>query len=513
MITAVETHDCSASLRRTTYFLLAAVSIGMMFGRILAVDSVDMIGLEKYRLSNLPNELKLRTERWKKEGLAADLIETRLSEAEGKLREQAHRLRRPFLSANDRSRWCTIRALVEEEFRVENAPYAIDKVIQEQGWDTIDMVKHDGHLYSSKPTLFPTMLAGEYWLIQKATGETLGTNPYGVGRAILITVNVIPLAVMFWLLARLIERLGRSDSGRILAMAVATLGTFLTTFSVVLNNHVPGAACATVALYASVRIWFDGERRVRYFFVTGLFAAMAVAMELPALSLLAALAAALAWKAPKQTLLGLAPAVVLVTVPFFATNWIAHDSLRPPYMHRSEANPEDNWYKFTYMRGSREIRSYWQEPVGVDRGEPSRALYVLHTMVGHHGLFSLTPIWLLTVVGLGIWLVRPQTASVRQLALLIAALSLVCIVFYLKMGQQDRNYGGMTCGLRWLFWLAPLWVVALVPAADWLGGRRWGMVVAGVLLAFSVLSVTYPTWNPWVHPWIYDYLGYLGVLG
>ena len=35
------------------------------------------------------------------------------------------------------------------------------------------MVKHDGHLYSSKPPLLPTLMAGEYWVIYRATGATL----------------------------------------------------------------------------------------------------------------------------------------------------------------------------------------------------------------------------------------------------------------------------------------------------------------------------------------------------
>jgi hypothetical protein len=27
-----------------------------------------------------------------------------------------------------------------------------------------------------------------------------------------------------------------------------------------------------------------------------------------------------------------------------------------------------------------------------------------------------------------------------------------------------------------------------------------------VLLAISVLSVHYPAWNPWRHPWLYDFM-------
>ena len=48
-------------------------------------------------------------------------------------------------------------------------------------------------------------------------------------------------------------------------MAAATLGTFLTTFAVVLNNHVVAAVSAAVALYAFVRIVDDGERRLAVF--------------------------------------------------------------------------------------------------------------------------------------------------------------------------------------------------------------------------------------------------------
>ncbi len=35
----------------------------------------------------------------------------------------------------------------------------------------------------------------------------------------------------------------------------------------------------------------------------------------------------------------------------------------------------------------------------MDRGEPSHAVYIFHSLVGHHGIFSLTPFWLLSVVG------------------------------------------------------------------------------------------------------------------
>ena len=383
-------------------------------------------------------------------------------------------------------------------------------MIGDRCWDTIDKVKHGGHYYSSKPTLLPTLQGGVYWLVYRLAGWSLGRQTYATVRLLLVLFNVLPLVIYFVLLSRLAERFGKSDWSRLFVMAAACFGTFLTTFAVTLNNHVPGAVSAAIAIYAVIRIWFDGQRRWRYFFLAGLFAALTVADELPALSLLAALSAVALWKSPARTLLAFVPAAVLVAAGFFGTNWIAFHSLRPAYMHRSPTDPADNWYAYRDEKGR---PGYWQNPVGIDRGEASKAVYALHCLVGHHGIFSLTPIWILSVVGLGIWLARPAQRRMRELALLIAAVSLVCLLFYLfYLGKSDRNYGGMTSGLRWMFWFTPMWLVAMLPALDAMAARCGLRGLAWLMLGVSVLSASYPTWNPWTHPWLLNYLHYMGWL-
>ncbi|HEY2841543.1 MAG TPA: hypothetical protein VGJ26_20455, partial [Pirellulales bacterium] len=424
---------------------------------------------------------------------------------------------RPFLSGNDRSRWATVRALVE------HGTYAIDEIVAEPGWDTIDVVKHDeegreapkadeGHIYSSKPTLLPTIMAGPYWVIVRVTGETLATHPYAIGRVMLILFNVLPLLIYFILWGKVADRLGTTDWGRIFTMACATLGTFLTTFAVVINNHLPAAVTAMATLYLALRITQDGERRWWLFVLTGLFAALTAANELPALSFFAAVGAMLLWQAPRLTLLAFAPPALLVAVAAIGTNYAAHHTWSTPYAHRSEG---DNWYDFQYLRDGKPRTSYWANPKGrslIDQGEPSMARYALHALVGHHGIFSLSPIWLLSIVGLAM-LLLDRDPEWRQWGLLIAAVSAVCLVFYILLrGVEDRNYGGTTSGFRWVFWMAPLWLAAMQPAADWMGQRRAWQIVAALLLAASVLSVSYPTWNPWTHPWPYDLMESMGAL-
>lgn len=86
---------------------------------------------------------------------------------------------------------------------------------------------------------------------------------------------------------------------------------------------------------------------------------------------------------------------------------------------------------------------------------------------------------------------------------LTAALTVVVISFYV---WQTNNYGGWTCGPRWLMWLTPLWLLTLVPVADRLAACRKGRALGYVLLAVSVLSASYPVVNPWRHPWIYNFM-------
>jgi hypothetical protein len=88
--------------------------------------------------------------------------------------------------------------------------------------------------------------------------------------------------------------------------------------------------------------------------------------------------------------------------------------------------------------------------------------------------------------------------------------SLVVVSFYLARPPLDRNYGGMSSGFRWVFWLAPLWVAATVPAADRLGRGPLGRCLALVLLGGSVLSVAAPTWTPWTQPWLERWLLHAG---
>ncbi len=487
----------------------------------------------------------------------------------------------PLLSANDRSRWATVRALGD------HGTFALDDVIfldrrqtkRNREWYSIDMVRHRGadgaeHYYSSKPPLPTLMVAAAYWGLRQATGATLAEQPFYVVRCLLALVNIVPLAIYLGLMFCLLERYGRTDWGRLFVAAAAAYGTFLTTFAVTLNNHVWAAVSAAAALYAALAIWCDGRRQWRYFVLAGLCAAFAVVNELPALSFCALLGAALMIRSPVRCVVGFVPAAGLVAAAFFAANYWAHGAWRPPYAHRGDGprvaaiaddhrqqieageipaalrqamadagidlSPQavlqprwsgegwmiwdpadqhrwavsadarsvevfawDNWYEYE--------KSYWlpSHKKGVDLGEPSRLKYAFHVIVGHHGVLSLTPIWLLSVLGAGVWLARGSW-PVRQATAGVVLITLVCLAFYLARPLMDRNYGGVACGFRWMFWFAPMWLWVMLGATDAIAARRSWRCVALALLLVSVSSAAYASLNPWSHPWLYQYCEFLG---
>ena len=173
-------------------------------------------------------------------------------------------------------------------------------------------------------------------MIKRGMGATLERDPFYVVRLMLLATNVVPLVLYFVLLALLVEHGGTTSWGRLFVMGAATWGTYLTTFAVTLNNHLPAAISVLIAVYALHRVFRDEPSHVGWYALGGLAAAFAVANELPALSLFALLAAACGWRSPGKTLLAFVPAAGLVAAAFFVTTYVAHGSWRPPYAHRRD---------------------------------------------------------------------------------------------------------------------------------------------------------------------------------
>ena len=391
----------------------------------------------------------------------------------------------PLQSANDRSRWSTVWSLVER------GTYQIDEIDAAPGWGTIDKVRHEGHFYSSKPPLQSTLVAGVYWCVKRITGWNLIDHTAEISRLILLLVNWLPRVLFLIVTAMLVERYARRDFGKLFVLAVASWATLLGPFTSSLNNHTPAAICVMLAMYPLLRVISDGDHRKRFFVLSGFFSAATFTFEIPAALLVVVFGALLLKANPKRTLTLFVPSALIPIVAFVALNCVVTGSLSPFY---------SSYGSDKYVYEHEGVPSYWSNPQGLDRNLDSPLMYFVHCTVGHHGLLSLTPVWLLTLVG---WFGWRRWSECRQRTILLVGAGLTAAVlgFYLTR-TQNYNYGGNSVALRWMLWLVPLWLIAMIPVFDAWGSRRGFQMISSVLLVASVVSANLPGSNPWQPTWL-----------
>jgi hypothetical protein len=518
--------DPSAPVRQIAYRLLTVVAFAGVAGRIATVERVYEPGISRADPAPdlagivLPLAASTSSDALTAEAVASTAWQRIDPNAPTRLWPRKRPLPVPTFGSNDRSRWATIRALVDEgTYAIGHRTYDADGkyrdtgIIFEEGWDSLDKVMDPQTkvFYSSKPPLFSTLMAGEYWLLKHLFGLNLTDGRWWVVRIGLLTANALPLAIYLLLLGRILERYGSTDWGRVYVFVAAAFGTFVSTFAVTLNNHTP-AACTTLFALYPLLVWRpddpDGEPPASAFAVSGFFAALTAAFELPAASLLAGLFVGLLVQYPRRTLLCFVPAAAVPVAGFFLTNYLAIGQLKPAY--GEFGGP---WYEYE--------GSYWRaDSMVVKRGidwagtMESRPTYAFHLLLGHHGVFTLTPIWLGSLAGM-LWALKGPLRSsgpLRQVTWLALAVTAAVTVFFAAI-VSTVNYGGWTSGARWFFWLTPLLLLALLPVADRLGTSRAGRGLSYVLLGVSVFSATFPAWNPWRMPWIYRLMEEFGWKG
>ena len=461
------------------------------------------------------------------------------------------------LEANDISRWCTVWSLLEKRtYAIDEAPWQAktqDKVkkpdkltVPEEGSGALRRLEYalaprawkDGepvdHFYSSKPPLLPTLIAGLLYPARVATGVPLGNVvdqprvpryvqkevPGSPGKSefvletpkeavhwpvyvfyfkpIIVLLNLVPFLIVLVLYGRLLDRTAETDWSWFTSLFTAGMGTLLFTFNQTLNNHTVAAWSAFFAIYLVQSIWADGkDSRVR-FATAGFAAAFCACNELPAAIFGVLLFLTLLVRYPSRTLIWFGPAAAVPCIAFIVTQFLAFGQFKPVY-------EEFGTKSYTYYG------SYWNTPLEMDwfnqHPEPY-GIYLLNMTVGHHGIFSLTPIFIFAVFGgLREIVRRGKLSGIAWMALI---LTIAMFAFY-TWNPKARNYGGSTQGLRWLFWLIPFWLFVLPSGLEAGQRNRFIRALSLAALVISVASVGYALRYPWSHPWILDALEHLNL--
>lgn len=372
---------------------------------------------------------------------------------------------------NPASRFATIDSLAHRNtFAIDCSRYA---------W-TIDKVRCNGRFVSSKPPMLATLAAVPYWWWVQATGKTFDTAQ----RASIVFVNFVTgllphlvlLLYMHAFLARWVTR-PWVRAGGTLAFAFSYLGL---AYAAGLNNHTAAAAALFAAFYHGFRVRHDPAAGIHHWVLAGLAAGLAPTLELWVGLFCVALAFALAGRDPRRTLLVFIPAALPALAIHFALTYRALGSLLPAYS-------QPQLYRYP--------GSYWNAPVGIDAVRDPKPVYGFHMLFGHHGLFSMTPVFVLSLAGAW-YRVRGSSRGRVDTAIVFVPLAAAILL----IGRVSNNYGGMCIGMRWLVLAMPL---LFLFAASWLAHVRrpaWIAVFAlcvliGALNVWDALQEPHGVWR------------------
>jgi hypothetical protein len=345
---------------------------------------------------------------------------------------------------------------------------------------TIDKVVYNGEDVSSKPPLLPTVTAGVYWVYRAVTGYDIRTDEHKVVRFCNWVMGAFlhTLMLLYWL--RFLLLISARPDAVILALATVAFGFLGAGYAIELNNHSVAACMTTVAFYYAFRLRNGFEPRWWHWTVSGALSGLLPAVDVPsALTSAGIFLYLLSWDW-KETLKRWVPLAIWGPLIAMWLNLQITDSIYPVQMQ-----PE-------LKKGT-----YWANPKGVDALNEPKRIYAFNVLVGHHGIFTMTPV---LIAGLA-YLVRSLRSATwrasglwRAETLLFAVTTTLLITFYIV---RTRNYGGNCVGFRWAIAFTPL-LFGLV--AFWLTQTEVRLKHAiGVCAATGVtmFHVTQCFWTPW----------------
>ena len=241
-----------------------------------------------------------------------------------------HSLSRVGMSGNETSRFATVQAVAEQNtFAIENTVFAtVDKVKKKFG--------NGGHTYSDKPPFLAFAVGVALKPVRSLTGwnfrEHRKTLVYLVD---LVFGGVVDILLFRWLfnLFRRVRR-GSLEAKFLLALGSVS-GSWLLSYSVVMNNHTPAALCV-LGMY--VALWkFSRKPTFLAAALAGLACGILGALEIPGgvifcLALIPALILASPPEKRTDRVLAAVCVVAFAALCVFTLNYLAYRRPLPLYL-------------------------------------------------------------------------------------------------------------------------------------------------------------------------------------
>lgn len=379
-------------------------------------------------------------------------------------------------SANPASRLATMDALVHQRtFEIDQSVFV----------DTVDKVRIGDHLYSSKPPLLSVAGALIYKVLKHSTNISFRKDRTYAVQVMSVILAGIPHVLLLGYAYAFLMWFTRKPHAFVWTYACFALGNLTLAYATSINNHTPAAVALLAAFYYAFGLRQGHIEDDRYWVVAGMLAGLAPALDLAGMFVSLPIGVYLLTFDWRKTVAYFVPGALLPVSAHFALTYRITGSWIPVSLR-----PE--LYRYP--------GSYWNAPTGVDALDEPRLTYLWNMVLGHHGLFSMTPVLALALVAIGVHAFRAgrYTAEARTVG------SALCLLlgFYTL---TTKNYGGLCVGFRWFLPIVPL---LLVFVADWLSNVRhraafalfFLLMLVGQFHAFTALSHPWEisSWDRWL---------------
>ena len=366
------------------------------------------------------------------------------------------------MSGNESGRFATIQAIAEQ------GVFYIEKT----NFRTVDRSVRNNHVYYDKLPLLSLCLAGVYAPLHKVFKINFVDNYHlSVYLMNLILGAAVNILLFLWLfdLLRAVKR-GSCELKALLALG-CVCGSWIISYSTMLNNHTPAALAVLGSFIALMR--YSKVSTVRAALTAGFAAGIAGLLEVPC-GLFFGLAAlsGVFLAAPREKRLlhtaAVAGAGALCVGAGMVINFVAYDTVFPLYM------------------GSQGVKGTYSPSMHSDV-----FYYWYHALLGDRGIFIYTPFLLV-----GVWYAARHFKALRSVEKTFAAAAACVMLFYLTCTDE---FGGQSYGLRYFIPVIPLlWYwgsrqVLEMPSFKWkeillAGVILWGVVtgVTGAYMPFCI---------------------------
>lgn len=355
--------------------------------------------------------------------------------------------------------------------------------IEQSKFHSVDIVKVKSRTLSVKDPMLSMIIGVPYFIISRTFSFNFKKATAVSIKTVRLIHSLMYLGLMFWGLRMLLGSwIGSSDSfSKNMLVILVLFATLASGFSSVVNRHSLAAALTFVSILYCFKLLKNSSKKRRHYFVFGLLISTLAVIDTPSsiTSILLFTYFSLSSKSCQKV-----RDITIASLPILALHFLLS------YIKSGEFLPLVLFPEYLRFEGS-----YWARETlsGMDqyiRSPEPKLTYLFNLTLGHHGVFSMTPIIILGLTS--------SMASVFSTRLKRPRNILLLLIFFLPLPFflfKTAGYSGGSVGFRFMI---PQCMALVLATCDFITCRK-SVAIRFLIILLLLISILHAV-DAWVFP-------------